>query len=388
MPRFRIPSAAFGACALFLAASFASCDSQEPDSKATPAAILRVATFNIWELSRSKLDHRDAEGRYLHPQLASAAEVIQRVRPDIILLNEIDFDEEERENARLFVERYLEVSQGGQKPISYPHIFFERSNTGLASGHDLDQDGTRDGPADAFGFGRYPGQYAMALLSRHPIDHQAARTFRLLPWRTMPHNLMPNGKNGKPAFYDAKAVSIFRLSSKSHWDVPIRVGDRTLHILASHPTPPVFDGEEDRNGRRNFDEIRFWVDYLSGGQSAAYISDDVGNTGPLARDEKFVLLGDLNADPNSNSSSAYGQSAINQLLKHPRLQDPCPAKTGKAGDQDTSHYGRIDYALPSRNLKLISSNVFWPEPNDPLHRLVEGPQRASDHALVWIDIKL
>ena len=29
------------------------------------------------------------------------------------------------------------------------------------------------------------------------------------------------------------------------------------------PTPPAFDGEEDRNGRRNHDEIRFWVDYVS-----------------------------------------------------------------------------------------------------------------------------
>jgi len=34
------------------------------------------------------------------------------------------------------------------------------------------------------------------------------------------------------------------------------MGGQVIHILASHPTPPVFDGVEDRNGRRNHDEIR------------------------------------------------------------------------------------------------------------------------------------
>ena len=33
----------------------------------------------------------------------------------------------------------------------------------------------------------------------------------------------------------------FRLSSKSHWDVPLSIGGRTVHFLVSHPTPPVFD---------------------------------------------------------------------------------------------------------------------------------------------------
>jgi hypothetical protein len=38
-----------------------------------------------------------------------------------------------------------------------------------------------------------------------------------------------------------------------------------VHFLVSHSTLPVFDGPEDRNGRRNFDEIRFWADYISPG---------------------------------------------------------------------------------------------------------------------------
>ena len=38
---------------------------------------------------------------------------------------------------------------------------------------------------------------------------------------------------------------VFRLSSKSHWDVPLRVGGEVVHFLVSHPTPPVFDGPDD-----------------------------------------------------------------------------------------------------------------------------------------------
>jgi hypothetical protein len=48
---------------------------------------------------------------------------------------------------------------------------------------DLDNDGTigvRDNAyaGDALGFGRFPGQYGMLVLSRFPIDTSRVRTFR------------------------------------------------------------------------------------------------------------------------------------------------------------------------------------------------------------------
>ncbi len=376
---------------------------EEHQDAAEQARTVRVAAFNIWELSREKLDQSSATGVWDHPQLRSAAEIVQRVRPDVLLLNEIDFDAEEQQNARLFVERYLAVGQGGQEPIDYSHVFFEPSNTGVPSGHDLDNDGKNDGPADAYGFGRYPGQYAMALLSRLPIDSDGARTFQQLLWRDMPGHLIPDGRDGRPEFYSPEEIEILRLSSKSHWDVPVSVGGRTLHVLASHPTPPVFDGEEDHNGRRNFDEIRLWADYLTGGEAAGppeggqrntYIVDDAGLPGALPAGAHFVILGDLNADPTRDTT--YGRTAISQLLDHPRVQDPRPKGAGGAavdrpydgpGELRTAPYGRIDYVLPSRTLDVKDAGVFWPGPDDPLRPLVDGDKKASDHALVWVDLR-
>ena len=61
-----------------------------------------------------------------------------------------------------------------------------------------------------------------------------------------------------------------------------------------HPTPPVFDGAEDRNGKRNHDEIRLMADYLTPNKGD-YISDDNDNEAGLDSHSRFVLLGDFNA---------------------------------------------------------------------------------------------
>jgi hypothetical protein len=359
-------------------------------------AAVRVAVFNVWELRRDKLDRVDDAGRGAHPQLRGAAEIVQRVRPDVLLVNEIDFDAA-GENARLFVDRYLRVAQHESLAgIDYPHVFVAPVNTGVPTGLDLDRDGEAGGPGDAYGFGRYPGEYGMALLSRLPIDAAGARTFRTLLWRDVPGHLMPDGAGGRPAWYSPEEAAVLRLSSKSHWDVPVRVGARTLHVLAAHPTPPAFDGEEDRNGRRNFDEIRLWADYLSGGEAASYLVDDEGRRGALPPDASFVILGDLNADPH-NDEGVYGRTAVSQLLAHPRLRDPAPSAPGGVSearayegekDRRTSSWGRLDYALPGRDLEVRGAGVFWPAPEDPLHRLVAGEEASSDHRLVWVDVAL
>jgi predicted extracellular nuclease len=363
------------------------------------AKALRFASYNI---SFNRANAGDLINDLATPdntQARAVAEIIQRVRPDVLLLNEFDFDER-GEAVKLFQSNYLWQSQNGTQPIRYRHVYLAPSNTGIASGYDLDNNGTVSGPGDAQGFGNFPGQYGMLVLSRYPIDRPHVRTFQNFLWKDMPDSMLPTD------WYGADERAVLRLSSKSHWDIPIKVKGRVIHVLASHPTPPVFDGPEDRNGRRNHDEIRFWIDYIGGKN---YMYDDRGCTGGLPAGASFVIMGDLNADPNDGDST--GEPAVKLLASAAINTDIIPVSVGGAqaslrqgganelhlggADFDTADFAdgstgnlRTDYVLPSRNLEMLGAGVFWPSDLDPLFRLVgDYPFPASDHRLVWIDLK-
>ena len=223
-----------------------------------PDNTIRFATFNA-SLNRAKpgelINDLSTPG---NAQAEAVAEIIQRVNPDVLLINEFDFDEA-GEALELFRVNYLGIGQEGQQPVEYPYAFLAPSNTGAFSGFDLDNSGSADPKSgnDAFGFGDFEGQYGMVLLSKFPIDEHAARTFQYFLWNDMPGVLLPIDPNTNEPWYSEDELNVVRLSSKSHWDVPVKICHKEVHVLVSHPTPPVFDGPEDHNGLRNFDEIRF-----------------------------------------------------------------------------------------------------------------------------------
>jgi hypothetical protein len=376
----------------------------------TVTPTVRFATFN------ASLN-RNFEGQLVsdlstpdNAQARTVAEIIQRTRPDVLLINEFDYVENGAA-AELFQQNYLSVSQNGAEAIEYPHYFVAPSNTGIPSGFDLDNNGSVGGPNDAFGFGFFPGQFGMAVYSMYPINYDDIRTFQLFLWRDMPGARLPDDPaTSAPAdWYSPEELNVFRLSSKSHWDVPIQIGDEVVHFLVSHPTPPVFDGPEDRNGTRNFDEIRFWADYI-GGKRGAYIYDDEGNYGGLPSGSLFVIAGDQNSDPLDGDSIP---GAIQQLLNHPFVNskgtptsEGGPEQSALQGGANLTHRSdpafdtadfadtapgnlRADYVLPRRNMQILDSAVFWPTSDDPLFPLVGVfPFPSSDHRLVWIDVRI
>ncbi|WP_083390651.1 endonuclease/exonuclease/phosphatase family protein [Parafrankia soli] len=346
-------------------------------------------------------------------QAQTVAQIIQRAHPDVLLINEFDHDPLA---VKLFADNYLARSQEGAQPVRYPFRYIAPSNTGIASGFDLNNDGqvvTVPGAPgygdDALGFGAFPGQYGLVVYSRFPIDVRQVRTFRDFRWKDMPGALLPDDPaTAAPAdWYSPKELAAVRLSSKSHWDVPVQVGRDTVHLLVSHPTPPTFDGTEDRNGRRNHDEIRFWADYVRPG-GGSYIYDDQSRRGGLRPGSRFVIAGDMNADPVDGDSVS---SAANQLLQSRQVNaSVIPSSAGAAeaavlqGGANATHRGdpahdtadfadtapgnlRVDYVLPSRDLATAGAGVFWPETTDPLSRLTgKYPFPSSDHRLVWLDI--
>lgn len=377
---------------------------QESATKKEVEPTVRFATFNVsffrkteGALADELRNNRDAE------KPKRIAEIIQRVRPDVLLLNEFDFDVEGA-SAKAFQKNFLSVSQNEQTPIEYPHVYFAPVNTGIDMGLDLDGDGKRSTANDCFGFGNFPGQYGMLVLSRFPINESEVRTFQKFLWKDMPGNLMPVKVGTDEPFYSTEATKVFRLSSKSHWDIPIELGGEVVHFLVAHPTPPVFDGQEDRNGRRNHDEIRLFADYIEPGKSD-YLYDDQGRKGGLPKNARFVIAGDMNADPYDGDSR---MKAARQLTENPLINNAMvPSSAGgtffakKQGMKNEEHEGppatdtgdfrdssvgnlRLDYCLPSKNLEVAKAGVFWPKPGDPGADLVE----ATDHRMVWIEIQI
>lgn len=390
---------------LLLAACSTRMDTHEPASMDAPT--LRVATYNtsLYSDEGGGLV-RELEGDSAHARKIAA--VLQRVRPDLVLLNEFDYDEAGRA-ADLFQHNYLETAQpGGGEPLRYPYRYLAPVNTGVPSGLDLDGNGETSGEGrnrgnDAWGYGLHPGQYGMLVLSRHPIEAEQVRTFRLLKWSAMPDAAPPIDPASRRAFYSDEVWRQLRLSSKSHWDVPVRTPGGVVHFLVSHPTPPVFDGPEDRNGARNADEIRLWREYLSPGDKT-WLCDDAGRCGGLPEGERFVIAGDLNNDPVDGDGR---HDAIVELLEHPRvLRMATPRSEGGAetarahAAKGVAHRGapehvtgdfgpkagtmRLDYVLPSVGFVAKGSGVFWPKRGEPDAAIADG----SDHHPVWVDLGL
>jgi hypothetical protein len=343
---------------------------------------LRIATWNV-ELAR------DGPGLLLRdiladaPDVAAVAEVIARVSPDVLLLTGVDYDLQGHALAAL-------ADVIGAAGAPYAHRFALPPNSGLATGRDMDGDGRAGTPRDAQGYGAFAGQGGIALLSRLPVDIEATRDFSAFRWHDLPGALLVAGDPPEGAHPDQ------RLSSVGHWDVALTLPDGgRVRLWAWHATPPVFDGPEDRNGRRNHDESAFWLRYLDG---ALYVLPEPG---------PFVLLGDANLDPEDGDGRP---EALRALLGHPRLVDPMPRSDGgraaaaRDGGVNGVHRGdpamdtadwpddgvdapgnlRVDFVLPSSEWRILGSGVWWPEAGEE----AEAAAVASRHRMVWVDVEL
>ena len=327
---------------------------------AAQADVLRVATYNT-ELSRDGpgLLLRDIQSS--DTQVRAVVDVLVAAQPDIVALQGIDWDLD-----GLAIGALVDILR--QAGMDYPHVFTAQPNAGTDSGLDLDGDGKTQGPGDGMGWGRFTGNGGLAILSRHPILRSEVQDFSDLLWADLPGAKLPE-IDGRP-YPSAAAQEVQRLSSTSHWIVPIETPVGRFDLMTFHASPPVFDGPEDRNGLRNRDEIRFWSLLLD------------GKLGPRPA-APFAITGDANLDPDRGEGH---KEVIDELLAHRSLQDPQPQ--GPDGSLATVHWKavgdmRVDYVLPSADLRVVNSGIFWPAEGSDLRDIA---QRASRHRLVWVDV--
>ncbi|WP_262695962.1 endonuclease/exonuclease/phosphatase family protein [Kordiimonas aquimaris] len=382
-------------------------------------------------------------------QIRNIAAIIQKQRPDVLLLTEFNNDgvAESYEALVGFQVNYLAHPQsmnsvdGGDllEAISYPFVQNYPTNTGLFSGHDLANNVTAEDtdPDDAHGFGYYHGHYAFALMSRYEIDTANTRTFQ-----TFKRSDFEGAKNPTVSpindaqtcseieskyavrcgetWYSEEEWKEVRLSSKNHVDAPILIptkyGTKTINVLLSHPTPSGFDKASDNNKLRNSQEIEFWLRYIEGSE---FIYDDEGKYGGFSG-KSFVIMGDLNADAIQGTGSQAGYNGIRKLMNNKRVNHSVSQATGKFAPNSqgaaealnpasswsgihpypeirSAVFGsRVDYSVPSSDLEVIDAGTYWqPEGaegrllfNDPRVGRGDSKSISSDHRYVWSKVKV
>lgn len=283
-------------------------------------------------------------------QVLFVAEIIRQTGPDILILQGIDYD---TQNAALNAFQDL-LDQAG---VALPHLYAPEPNTGVPTGFDIDGDGRDNAPRDAQGYGRFPGQAGLALLSRYPIAKDAIRNFSDVLWRDA------NPSADLVNLIPTQAIPVQRLASVAHTAIPIDIAGDRLWVLTHHATPPVFDGPEDRNGYRNADENRFWLDQLAGGFTR----------------EPYILAGQMNLDPFRGEGH---HKIMSDILSAPYVTDPFA--NWPAEDSHTVTYSspgpgklRVSYLLPSPDLRALDVGMS----RDP-----NAQMGFSRHRILWVDV--
>ncbi|MFN4155891.1 MAG: endonuclease/exonuclease/phosphatase family protein [Paracoccaceae bacterium] len=268
--------------------------------------------------------------------VTAAVAAIAALEADLLVLSGFDYD----------AGGMALTTLNGALPLPYPHLVALRPNTGIPSGFDLDGNGRSDEARDAIGYGRFPGEGGMVVLSRLPVDAARSVDHSELLWRDLPGADLPPLPEG--------AAEVLRLSTTGHHDTAVVLPDgRRLHLLTWHATPPAFEGAERRNTRRNHDEAAFWLHLMDS---------------PQAPQQPFVLLGQGNVDPEKGNGD---RRAIRALLADARLQDVLPG--------DTVDYGgtlgalRVSYILPSAGISVTASGH------------APTPEGARHHP-IWVEI--
>ncbi|EBA08432.1 endonuclease/exonuclease/phosphatase family protein [Sagittula stellata] len=258
--------------------------------------------------------------------------------PDILVLTDMDYD-----GGLLALSALRDALRGGG--LDLPHGLAVRPNTGRPTGLDLDGDGRLGGPRDALGFGYFNGQGGMAVLSRFPLEME--RDLSDLLWKDAPESLIADDDPGR---------DIQRLSTAGHWQVGVDTPWGRMSLLTLAATPPVFDGPEDRNGRRNLDEAVLWLHVLDGRLGAV----------PQV---PVILIGNLNVDAERGDGL---RDAARRVLAHPRLQDPMPGTDTVRWDATGPM--RVSYVLPDTRFIVSGAGITGPVPE------------AGPHGLIWVDL--
>jgi hypothetical protein len=358
---------------------------------------VRIGQFNLREMQSAKL--MDAADE----QATAAAAVLARFAPDIVSINELQFDMQGypsavspgapantphggfnvagAENARRLADRV--AAAGGP---TYSDTLLTVGNSGYYWEGDtlgLDWYILR-------GWGEFPGRFNTAVLSRFPILVDEVRVISDIAWEDIPDNKIAQMK----AEIGLDVPPGFPVFEKSLNIVPVQVGASKLYLVLLHPVTPAYDPI---NPYRNHDELRALRLFLDG---------ELAGVEPLPAGAKFMIIGDLNADPDDGDRLP---GAIAQVLSHPDVVNHFPAGSGTKGNngQFNSYLGgcglddgsvvedptarfqlQLDYLLPSQSIGEPSDSLLFFPDYQTAREDFDLACRASDHRFLYVDVEL
>ena len=335
------------------------------------------------------------------------AEIIQRVRPDILLLQEFDYDAAGASLAA-FQANYLGTAAGRRRTdslrvyvlcrVQHRRTFRLRSRSRRA--HCRRRRRTRDSV-------NFPGSTPWCCCRVSRSTRHAVRTFRKFLWRDMPGALLPDD----PATRCARRLVFARAARGAAVVVEVALGRagayRPVHLAPAGQSSDaaVFRraGGSQRAAQSRRDPL---VDRLSE-RARRYLRDDDGRSA-ASTGKTFVIMGDQNSDPGRRrqparrhrrdccsirgstrsscrkaparieASAAAGwrerRAARRSALRHRRLQRPRRRQPARGLSAAVEGAARV------RRRRVLAA---------PGRSAVEAggdPPPSSDHRLVWLDI--
>ena len=198
------------------------------------------------------------------------------------------------------------------------------------------------------------------------------------------------------------------LSSKSHWDVPVRIGRR--HAAPARESSDAArlrrPGRSQWQAQPRRDPL---LERLPDDGEPAYIRDDAGRTRrvqgqgvhhhgrpelrsgrwrqPQRRHRRAARASARRTRSSCRRAPAAPRPARRRAAPMPRNAATRATDTADFNDRVAGNL-RVDYLLPSKGLRVCGGGVFWPAQADPAAALVWGdrPPPSSDHRLVWLDV--
>lgn len=367
MYRYRI-ACGFLACLGLIGCESSSSNKLNFSSNAQP---IRFVHWNIKELDSSKLERQDQ-------QVVSAANIIRQLKPQLVSINEIQFDVEKANNATKQANEYEWQKQQNmdlllQSAFSDQYewnITFAPANTGMRSKPDENgkylsrQPRTPDDPlwdlVDQANFGLFPGQYSTGFATTFPIS--ARLIVQDLTWMDWDPTI--DLSSFDIGGVKADEYELFDKNFNVSW---ITIEGKELAVITFH-TVPAFDfgNPLSPNKERNEAQLSFLEWFLLGQcetDSPSTIRSCKTKLRPLQAGTSFIAVGDFNVALDSDNP---GAEVIKRILAselvHDRISEiPGKALEGvphiKSHDTFFSSGWRLDYSPMQLDYFLVSSDL-------------------------------